>query len=314
MGSGLRGGWIVAAVLLASVAWCGVRPKAAPSQAPAAKSGYKAAVHLADLQEKRINESSGLAASRRTPGVFWTHNDSGGTAELFATDKKGRALATFSVSGAAAVDWEDMAAGGAGEEARLYVGDIGDNGLNRDDTCVYRLYEPEVDATLTGQTGKTMLAERFPFKYPDGHHDAETLMVHPTTEELFIVTKEETGVSGVYKFPAPLTRNRTVTLEKVGSVRFTNPLRLRGHNVGKLSTAGDIAPDGRRIVIRTYTDAFEWTLPAGGSVGTALAAKPRPIAVPWLGQYEAICYTLDGRSLLATSEGSPCPLWEVAGK
>jgi hypothetical protein len=304
--------WVRLRALLVfiAVASCGVKLDAWPRQA----AGYKDAVKVADLQEKGITESSGIAASRRTPGVYWVHNDSGDGANLYATDRKGRALASFTLTGATAVDWEDMAAAGTGEEARLYIGDIGDNGRNRDDTCVYRVYEPEVDVALTGHAGKTMLAEKLPFRYPDGHHDAETLMVHPVSQDVFIVTKEESGVSGVYKFPTPLTRNRTVTLEKVGSVRFTNPLRLRGNNVGKLATAGDISPDGLRIVIRTYTDAFEWTASPEQSIGSALAAKARAVAVPWLGQYEAICYSHDGKSLLTTSEGRPCPLWELKAK
>jgi hypothetical protein len=298
-------------IVFVAVAWSGLRLSASPGQG----DGYKAAVHLADLQDKHVTESSGIVASRRTPGVFWTHNDSGNSPELFATDRKGRALATFTVSGATNVDWEDIAAGpGRGEEAQIYIGDIGDNSRNRDDTCVYRVYEPEVDTNKTGHAGKTMLAEKFPYKYPDGHHDAETLLVHPTTMEVYIVTKEETGVSGVYRFPVPLTRSRTVTLEKVGSITFTNPLRIRGHNVGKLATGGDISPDGRRIAIRTYTDGFEWTMGPGQSVAAALAGKPRQIAVPWLGQYESLCYSLDGRSLFTTSEGSPCPLWEIVGR
>src|SRR5438874_9337753 len=81
-----------------------------PCRAGAQRS-YGGPVLLGTLQEKAVTESSGLVASRRTPGVFWTHNDSGDGPYLYATDRKGRALAKFTVSGATNVDWEDIAAG-----------------------------------------------------------------------------------------------------------------------------------------------------------------------------------------------------------
>jgi hypothetical protein len=278
-------------------------------------SGYKEPVRLANLEEKKITESSGIVASRRTPGVFWTHNDSGDGPNLFATDKKGRALAAFTVTGATNVDWEDIAAGpGKGENATLYIGDIGDNANNRRDNAVYRVAEPEVDLTKAGQTGRTMFVEKFPYVYPDGSHDAETLLVDPRNQEVYIITKTDSGLSGIYRFPTPMVRGLRATLEKVGTVKFVNPFVIRGRNVGKLATGGDISPDGTKIAIRTYTDGFEWTMKPGQTVADALSGKPITIAVPWLGQYESLCYSLDGKSLLTTCEGAPCPLWEIPSK
>src|SRR4051812_4643102 len=74
-------------------------------QALAPGSGFGDPVFLASLQNKKVNESSGIVVSRRTPGVFWTHNDSGDGPNLFATDRKGRSLASFTVTGATNVDW-----------------------------------------------------------------------------------------------------------------------------------------------------------------------------------------------------------------
>src|SRR5687768_1580235 len=52
-----------------------------------------------------IRESSGLAASRRHPGVIWTHNDSG-TPFLFAIREDGTWIRGFQVLGANLIDWE----------------------------------------------------------------------------------------------------------------------------------------------------------------------------------------------------------------
>jgi len=300
-----------------SLAWTVVLAAGASlASIPAMRDGaFDSPVFLCNLQNRKINESSGLVVSRRTAGVFWTHNDSGDGPNLFATDRKGRSLGRFTVTGAVNVDWEDIAAGPErGDAATIYVGDIGDNGGNRNDTAVYRVREPKIDPKILGQTGETAPAEKYPYRYADGHHDAETLLVDPKSEDIFIVTKTDSGLSGVYKFPRPLIPGRAVTLQKVGVLRFTNPLMFRGRAVGKLATGGDVSMDRRHIAIRTYTDGFEWDIRPGQDLDDALRSTPRMFGVPWLGQFESLCYSLDGRSLYTTSEGSPCPLWEIPRK
>src|SRR5215213_1113502 len=108
-----------------------------------------APVQLATLEDRRVGESSGLVASRRTPGLFWTHNDSGDGLFVYAFDRAGRSRGTFRVSGAQARDWEDIAAGPgpARGQSYLYAADIGDNGRGREFVVVYRFPEPEVSAT-----------------------------------------------------------------------------------------------------------------------------------------------------------------------
>lgn len=283
--------------------------------APFPTGGFGEPILLCNLQNRKINESSGLVASRRTPGVLWTHNDSGDGPNLFATDRKGRSLGRFTVTGATNVDWEDIAAGSErGDAATLYIGDIGDNGRNRVDTAVYRVREPKIDPDALGQTGETAHAERFPYHYADGHHDAETLLVDPKSEEIFIVIKVDSGLSAVYKFPMPLTPGRPATLQRVATVKFSNPLIFRGRAVGKLATGGDVSIDRKHVAIRTYTDGSEWDIRPGQALDDALRSSPRTIALPWIGQFESLCYSLDGRYLYTTSEGSPCPLWEIPRK
>ena len=265
---------------------------------------------LAPLAEPAVVESSGLAASRRTPGVLWTHNDSGDGPLLYATDRAGRALGTFAVTGAANVDWEDMAAGpGPSGVDVLYVGDIGDNARQRDDLAVYRVPEPPVDPnrpSVGGQLVATEPAERFPFAYPDGRHDAETLLVHPTSGEVLVVTKETGGPTGVYRFPLPLTPERPAILVEVARVSLPGLVGL-----ARAATGGAVSPDGTRVAIRTYTAAAEWTIAPAQSVAEALTGEPRPVALPATAQGEAIAYRSDGLALLVTSEGVPCPLYEV---
>jgi hypothetical protein len=265
-------------------------------------------VQLATLEDRRINESSGLVASRRSPGLFWTHNDSGDGPFVYAFDRKGRSRGTWRVEGASALDWEDMAAGPGpiSGQSYLYTGDIGDNGREREFIVVYRFPEPEVSATLAAPTEArpTQPAEAIRLKYPDGAHNAEALVVHPTTGDLYIVTKAN-AEAGVYKLAAPFDPKVTGTLTKIAI--------LRGPDFfGTLITGADISPDGRRIALCDYAQGYELTLPAGAA-GFDEVWRQTPLAVS-LGariQGESVAYRLDGAALLATSERTPTPLFEV---
>ena len=267
-------------------------------------------VQLATLEDRRIDESSGLVASRRSPGLFWTHNDSGDGPFVYAFDRAGRRRGTWRVEGAKARDWEDIAAGPGPEPGRayLYAGDIGDNEERREFVTVYRFPEPEVtdaDAASTQEKPRaTAPAEAIRLKYPDGAHNAEALLVHPTTGDLYVVTKG-VDAAGVYKLPAPFDASAVNTLARVAT--------LRGPSFfGALVTGGDISPDGRRVALCDYASGYELTLPEG-SKGFDDVWRQKPTLVP-LGvrrQGESVCYRLDGAALLATSEGAPSPLVEV---
>lgn len=88
-----------------------------------------------------IPEASGLAASRRHPGILYTHNDKGGQNRIFALNATNAHIqATFTISSATNKDWEDVAVGTCGQDTCLYIGDIGDGG--REPHTIYRVKEP----------------------------------------------------------------------------------------------------------------------------------------------------------------------------
>jgi hypothetical protein len=267
-------------------------------------------VTLANLEDPAISESSGIVASRRNPGIFWTHNDSGDTARVFAFDRAGRSRGTFRVEGAQARDWEDIAAGPgpARGETYLYVGDIGDNRREREQVVVYRFPEPELKADAGAAAAlSTEPAEAIRLKYPDGAHNAEALLVHPSTGDLYVVTKGVDG-AGVYKLAAPFTGEGVHTLARVATLDGPE-------SFGMLVTGGDISPDGTRVTLCDYLQAYELTLPAGAkSFDEVWSQTPVvvPIGLRGSGIGEAVCYRLDGAALLATSEGDHPPLIEIA--
>jgi len=278
-----------------------------PAFAAWAAGHYAPGKLLAILEDPAIDESSGLAASRLNPGIFWTHNDSGDGPVLYAINRKGQTVAILKVKGANAVDWEDMAAGpGADGRPALYIGDIGDNGLRRNNTCVYRIPEPALEPGDTPKRLESAAAERFPFRYPDGHHDAEALMVHPETGRIYIITKEKSGVSGVYRMPLPLVVNTRLTLKKIASLELPESPGFLGMIPG-----ADIAPDGLRCVVRTYLAAYEFRLPPGKPFEAIFDTRPALLQLPQETQGEAIAYRADGKAILTTSEKRPTPLHEI---
>jgi hypothetical protein len=296
-------------VLLAAAATIAVWAStvvAAPG-APAAQE----ATELFRFQDPEIRESSGVAASSRRDGVIFTHNDSGDRPRFFAIDGEGCTVARYVLDGADAVDWEDMARGpGQRGKPTLWFGDIGDNAAARAGIAVYRVAEPKVgrpngDTAATGcpvPSESEIAATRFEFRYADGPHDAETLLVHPRTGRLFIVTKSLSGAPvALYAAPRRLRNNTVIQLQRVAAV---SP---------GVVTAGDISPDGKRLVLRTYTDAFEWRIP-DGDLEAALAAGPTQSSLPPTPQGEAIAYTRTGKAVITTSEdpgGTGPPVYRI---
>lgn len=244
-----------------------------------------------------LAETSGLAASRKNPGVLYAHNDSGDTARIFALDDKGGALGEITIGGASAVDWEDIAVGPCNGGSCVWIGDVGDNDENRTDYALYAIDEPELGGKPFAKT--TIHARRYPFSYPDGKWNCESLLVHPTTGEIFLVTKKATIEAGVYRFPANLTPDTPVVLEKVGVAKGT---------MGSLVTGGDISPCGDRILLRTYLSLLEYRIPSSGTVASALGSEPRSVPVASEPQGEAVAFGADGRGYFTAPEGAGASL------
>ena len=297
-----RAGALLALALVAAA--CGDLAHTEPAGG-AGGPGDGDTVVLGRLEDAAIDESSGVVASRRAPGVFWTHNDSSGEPSLYAFDRKGASRGTWRVRGAKMTDWEDIAAGPGPKRGvtYLYIGDIGDNTRRRKEIVVYRVPEPDASARAP-RGAATQPAEAIRLRYPDGSHDAETLVVHPKSGDLYVVTKALGGDAGVYKAKAPLAAGKAIALERVARLEA-------GSLLGGFFTGGDIAPDGTRLVLCDYFSAYELALPPGARSFDAIWKQtPRTVRLDRREQGEAICYRLDGKALVTTSEGRRSPVVE----
>lgn len=262
------------------------------------------------IKNAEITESSGLVASRCQPNVFWTHNDSGDDAFIFALDEKGEKLGTFKVAAATNRDWEDI---GTFKDVNgacfLYLGDIGNNTRVRGETIIYRVREPKItDADKSSGVKNpvaTEAAQTIKIEYPDIRHDAETLFVQPQTGDVYILTKRLSGAAGVYKLANNLDAGKVNRLEKIAD--FTVPAIPDG-----FLTGGDISADGRRVVICDYFDAYEIVLPeTAKNFDEIWQQVPTVIHLGAREQGEAVAYSADGAAIYATSEKANSPLIKV---
>ncbi len=255
---------------------------------------------IARLANPAITESSGIACSRTTPGVFWTHNDSGSDARLFAFNLKGEDLGSFPVQGATAQDWEDMGSFSIAGRHFLMVADVGDNKMHRASCTLYILQEP---AGITGQGRPQPLAlvARQEFTYEDGAHNCESAAVDPVRREIVLVTKTSDATCKAFVLPLPLDKNPGKAVARPVAT-LTLPT----------TSAMDISPDGLRALVLTYGDAYEYARQPDEAWGKAFSRPPRVIKMPARAQGESVCYGSDGVTIYLSSERVPTPLLEVA--
>lgn len=214
--------------------------------------------------DPEIAESSGLVD---TGDVVYTANDSGSGPVLYAVDpRSGDTTDRTTYTPDEVEDVEALAPGPAGT---VWVADVGDNQRSRETVSLYR-----------ARPGAAVAAPRLDLVYPDGPRDAETLLAHPSSGRLFVVSKTVFGGT-VYAVP--------------GDARPGGPVRLRRFaQVPGLVTDGAFLPDGRHVVLRSYATATVYTFPGFEARGSFDLPEQR--------QGEAVSINPTGRVLLS-SEG-----------
>jgi hypothetical protein len=237
------------------------------------------------LDHKRIPESSGLIASRKYPGVFWTHNDSGNGPVLFAVTREGKLLAEFSL-GVRNNDWEALT---TDDEGHLYVGDIGNNDRNRDRVLVYRVDEPDPNgAEKATASAPLRVNATWRLKHPGQPFDAESLFVYHGKG--YIISKLLTAKpAGLYSFDLADTAD-VQTLQHVCDLPIRSPV-----------TDAAISADGARLAVMSLTGPNLFQI--DGDVAAAANVEPKYSRYfdPKDINMEGVCFVEGG--LLATTEG-----------
>ncbi len=243
------------------------------------------------LEHAPIREASGIAASRQNADVLWTHNDSDRGPRIFALSATGKHLAVYRLAGASCRDWEDIAigTGPAANTQYIYIGNIGDNLSRYDLKYIYRVPEPVVRQQRVEEEITLGNVETITFRFPDGNRDAETLMLDPSTRDIYIVSKREEQVR-VYVLPFPQSISEVSTAEAVATLDMLNVV------------GGDISPSGDELLLKTYGHVYYWQRSAAQPLREVFAQ--RPIRVPYIPepQGEAVCWEANGSGYFTTSE------------
>jgi hypothetical protein len=255
---------------------------------------YAPPVEISRLENKRVSESSGLAASRRDPDLFWTHNDSGDKPRIYCFRRNGKHVGTCKLTKAGAIDWEDMCSFEIDDKPKLLIGDLGDNLTRRKSYRLYLLDEPKNPS----KDVKDIQVIRL--RYSVGSMDCEAIGADVESRKLLFVEKKRWFNCRVFEADLPTTKDVTdIVAKPIGRINLP------------LVTAMDVSSDGRRAIVLTLGQAFEFTRGKGETWTKAFAKKPRTIDMPARKQGETICYGANGRDFYLTSEFTPTPLFLV---
>lgn len=246
---------------------------------------------LASLNVSHLDEVSGMTPSFRFPGHLWLMEDSGSEPKIDLVRNDGTYVrkVTLAVTNR---DWEDMAIGPGPEAGRnyLYIGEIGDNNARYGDYYIYRFEEP-----AEGQ--ETIPAfDTIHFRYPDNaSYDSETLMVDPSTRDLYVVTKNQINVR-VYRLPYPQNTSGVNVAEYMGAIKYF------------LIVSGDVSPDGTEVLLKAYNAIYYWKRKPGESLYQVLS-RNHNLTVPYIiePQGESVCWDTEARGYYTLSERGNAP-------
>ena len=222
------------------------------------------------MAAKTMKETSGLAASRQTPGYLWAHGDenTGSNRKLVAVKPDGTLTMTLTINtpGSERDDWEDICTGVYGGKNYVFIGAIGDNDLAfKDQYYIYYFEEPEITSGTKEVTASTII-----FGYPDNKgHNTETLMYDNIEQLFYVADKVDGGVCHLYKLPFKTNYS--------GVQKLTEVCALGNGSVFNLCTGGDITPDGNWMAIKNKEYILLWE--RQGSESLSETAQRRPVQI-----------------------------------
>ncbi|WP_344132737.1 hypothetical protein [Luedemannella flava] len=184
---------------------------------------------------------------------------------------------------------QDLALGKDGKT--IWVADFGD-AKNRPSIAVWKV-----------PANHTSAATIYRMTFPDDPHPAQALLLDG--DDTPIVLTNDGGATELYKPTKKLVGNDTtgVPMEKVGEFKpaktdTENDMSVLANQV----TGAARSPDGSKVVIRTYADAYEFDVADGDVVKAVTTGKPRITRLPNETSGESITYSADGALFYTTSK------------
>jgi hypothetical protein len=267
-------------VTVAAIGAALLTPTTPAMAADGVRTGWGNPERICTIHNNRVTELSGLAV---TPYGFLAINDSNRRADamrVFMFNHRCQMIGSIGYP-RRPLDPEDLQIARNGD---LWVADIGDNGAMSFD----RRRRGTVALWRFPRHGGTPSVHRL--AYPDRRHNAEAMVLNGDGTPI-IVTKERSGTAGLY-MPTGRHRGGVQVMRRVGS--FTPPTRWSRAWRRPVVTAGANSPDGRKVVLRTYTTAYEWDVYGGDVVGAITRGRPRATSLLGEPGGEAIAYNRSG--------------------
>ncbi|XP_046364510.1 uncharacterized protein LOC124140787 [Haliotis rufescens] len=237
-----------------------------------------------------LNMISGLAASRRHPGILYAIQDNAGDGNVYMLDATdGSVKGVLIVQHGEEADWEDIAVGPCPDgDSCIYIADSGDTN-QKSSNVVYRVKEPDYtftqDIPLTGK-----------YHYTWNHPMSESLMVD-AAGNVFILSQATGTGSTLGQLPSSGWTSGSQT-----AVKTVLTLPITTANKGPL--AADISPDGKQLLIKTLDHVYVWSMP-DMNVKKALSHPGRDIQGDKPeNRGEAIAWSADGHGYYTEGQGS----------
>lgn len=288
------------------------------SSLPQRSAAYLAPVTIGTVTSPDLSELSGLAASRRTPGLYWAHNDSGDTARIFALASDGTLRGEVRVTNAVARDWEDIAAFTLDGQDWLLIADTGDNRSERTDLTLYLLPEPAAADLSPAHPLEVAATAILPMAFPEGPRDCEGVTVSPATREILLLSKR-TEPPVLYTLPLVLTPSAAprprATAQRVTPLADIIPPSAAERAIpGRLGefrsqvTGFDLSTDDCAAAVLTYGNIWVYAREPGETWTATFTRAPARVPVQALPQAEAVCFPLGSHDLIVSTEAPHPPL------
>lgn len=310
-----RWGTIVVTVFLLMTCVFAVEPTV--EEARLVTAAYSGPHFAGILTCARLDEASGLAASRRDPDLLWSHNDSDAEPELFALTRAGVHRGLVRVRGAINDDWEAIRSFEKDGQSWLVIGDIGFDNGKRTRFTIYVVPEPDPRELCPDSVLEVDVAWSFSFSYDDGAaRDCESMAVDVGEGAIYLLEKR-VYPSGLYRLPLRPSGDELQITERIGSVTTipqpdADLAKTRSVKASwrANSTDMDFAADGSAAVVVTYANAYLFPRAPGESWQEAFARSPQRLPTFHLdvAEPEAICFGADSRTIYITCEKPPAPV------
>jgi hypothetical protein len=259
-----------------------------------------------------IREASGLAPSRLSPGILWTHNDSGGEPVLYAVSAVNASFrGQLRFLGVPNEDWEDVNSFDLAGKAWLVAGDVGDNLSRRSQVVLH--FVPEPDPALLDPKKELACPPSYSIHlvYEDGPRDCESVAVDPKERAVYLLSKRD-PVPRLYRLPlTPASKDHPAIARLVGKVpHLPQPVGLQwimptatGAVRGE-PTAMAFSSEGTLALVLTYGDLLLFERETDQSWAEVLGQRPLKLPPHHLPQAEGACFSADGLHVFVVSEGT----------